>query len=424
MNARKRAWETICRMEKAGQYSNLAVDAVLRESDGNAADRALFTTLVYGVVEKKLTLDACIDALLKERKPEPEVRNLLRLGLYQLLFLDKIPDHAAVNETVALASRKTAGYVNAILRNFLRTGKRIPLPDEKTDPIGYFSVQYSVGKPLCARLIPTFGAERTASLLTAMGKKPDVELFVNTLRVSVERLQKELAAAGYPAESDGERGLKLGKNAPVTALPGFAEGWFFVQDLASQDCVRALDPRPGMKVIDVCGCPGSKSFGAAIRMENRGEILCCDLHASKLPLVQRGAERLGIPIIATKERDARAELPEWEGKADRVICDVPCSGFGVIAKKPELRYKDPAESAGLPRIQAEILERSATLVRPGGKIGYSTCTILPEENREVVAAFLAKHADFSVAEEKQTYPDTDGTDGFYYAILQKTGGNP
>ncbi len=424
MNARKCAWEVLCRMEKAGQYSNLAVDAALRKADPEAADRALFTALVYGVIEKKLTLDACIDRFTKENKPDPQVRNLLRLGIYQLLYFDKIPDHAAVNETVALAPRRAAGYVNAILRNFLRSGKQIPLPDGKTDPVGYCAVFYSVGRDLCARLISEFGIEKTKALLAASGEKPGVCLFVNTLRTTVADLQNALGAAGYPAEPVGDRGLKLSQNAPVTALPGFAEGWFFVQDIASQNCVRALDPRPGMKLIDVCSCPGSKSFGAAIRMENTGEILCCDLHASKLPLVEKGAARLGISIIETKERDARNILPEWVGKADRVICDVPCSGFGVIAKKPELRYKNPAESVGLPIIQAAILETSSALVAPGGKLGYSTCTILSAENRSVVADFLQGHPDFSLIEEKQTYPDTDGVDGFYYAILQRTGGNP
>ena len=424
MNARKCAWEVLCRMEKAGQYSNLAVDAALRKADPEAADRALFTALVYGVIEKKLTLDACIDRFTKENKPDPQVRNLLRLGIYQLLYFDKIPDHAAVNETVALAPRRAAGYVNAILRNFLRSGKQIPLPDREKDPVGYLSVAYSVGRELCARLIEEFGEEKTESLLRAVGEKPDLCLFVNTLRVGVEELRETMAAARYESERIGENGLRIAGNAPVTALPGFAEGWFFVQDIASQNCVRALDPRPGMKLIDVCSCPGSKSFGAAIRMENKGEILSCDLHASKLPLVEKGAARLGISIIETKERDARNILPEWVGKADRVICDVPCSGFGVIAKKPELRYKDPAESVGLPIIQAAILKTSSALVAPGGKLVYSTCTILSVENHSVVADFLQEHPEFSLIEEKQTYPDTDGVDGFYYAILQRTGGNP
>ena len=424
MNVRKSAWEVLCKIERAGQYSNLAVDAVLQKEKIEGADRALFTALVYGVTERKITLDACIDGLAKGKSPEPEIRNLLRLGIYQLLFLERVPDHAAVNETVAIAPRRAAGYVNAILRSFLRSGKNIPLPKEETDPVGYCSVFYSVGRELCARLIQEYGIEKTKSLLAAAGEKPGVCLFVNTLRCEVMQLREKLTAAGFENQPFGDRGIRLAESAPVASLPGFREGWFFVQDEASQNCVRALDPRPGMKMIDVCASPGAKSFGAAIRMENRGEILSCDLHASRLSLIEKGAERLGISIIETKERDARTVLPDWIGKADRVLCDVPCSGFGVLSKKPDLRYKDPAESNGLPIIQKAILETSSALLAPGGKLVYSTCTILSAENHSVVADFLQRHADFSLSEEKQTYPDTDGIDGFYYAVLQKTGGNP
>lgn len=419
MNVRKLGWEVLCRIEQAGQYSNLAVDAAIKKHRIEGADRALFAALVYGVTERKITLDACIGRYTKERAPEPDIQSLLRLGLYQLLYLDKIPDHAAVNETVAIAPRRAAGYINAILRNFLRDGKAIPYPDKTTDPVGYCSVFYSVGRELCKRLFDEFGMERTESLLAAMGEKPGVCLFVNTLKTTVPELQNALSAAGYACEPFGDHGIRLCDHAPVPSLPGFANGWFFVQDEASQNCVNALDLKPGMKLLDVCGCPGSKSFGAAIRMGNEGEILCCDLHASKLSLVESGAKRLGVTILSTLERDARTEFPEWEGRADRVLCDVPCSGFGVVAKKPELRYKDPAGSDRLPGIQSAILERSATMLKTGGKLVYSTCTIFQAENRDVVGDFLSRHPDFSLVEEKQTYPDTDGIDGFYYAVLRK-----
>ena len=181
--------------------------------------------------------------------------------------------------------------------------------------------------------------------------------------------------------------------------------------------MEALEAEPGMRVLDVCACPGSKSFGIALEMENRGEVLAGDLHASKLLLVADGARRLGIGILSTLERDARSPLPAWEGTADRVLCDVPCSGFGVIGKKPELRYKDPALSAGLPDIQQAILHRSATLLRPGGRLVYSTCTVLPAENGQTVSCFLSDHPDFRLLRERTLYPDTDATDGFYFAVL-------
>ena len=223
MNARKLAWEVLCRIERAGQYSNLAVDAALQKHPVEGADRALFVALVYGVTEKKLTLDACIDDLARGKAPEPDVRNLLRLGLYQLLYLDKIPDHAAVNETVAIAPRRIAGYVNAILRSFLRSGKEIPLPDRQTDPVGFLSVSRSVGRELCERLIAEYGEEKTEAILRAFGEKPDLCLFVNTLRVGVDELREALAAAGYESEKIGDRGLRVAGNAPVPVLPGFAE---------------------------------------------------------------------------------------------------------------------------------------------------------------------------------------------------------
>lgn len=418
MNVRKIAWETLCRCEKAGQYSNLALDGVLKKNDLTDADRALLTNLVYGCIERQVTMDAWINELAK-RPTEPEIRVLLRLGLYQLAYLDRVPDHAAVNETVALAPKRAAGFVNAVLRSFLRREKKIDPPDRASDPVGFLSVKYSVARPLAEKWNQTFGTERAEQILRACSEKTPICLRTNTLKATRERLADELTRAGYEPEPFGRAGLRLRGNAPVAKLPKFNEGWFFVQDEASQKCVEALDAKAGMTVIDVCACPGSKSFGAAMDMNNEGRVLAFDLHRSKLSLVESGAERLGVTILTAAERDARDPLPEWEGKADRVICDVPCSGYGVIAKKPELRLKDPAASAGLPDIQKAILTRSAMLVKRGGRIVYSTCTILPEENGGVVDGFLASHPDFSEAERVTLYPDADGTDGFFYTVLQR-----
>lgn len=418
MNVRKLAWETLCKCEKAGQYSNLALDGVLKRNDLPTADRAFLTTLVYGCIEWQVTLDAWIETL-ASRAVEPEIRVLLRMGLYQLAFLDRVPDHAAVNETVALAPRRAAGFVNAVLRSFLRREKRIEPPSRESDPVGFLSVTGSVVRPLAEKMIHVFGMERAEKILRACSEKPPVCLRVNPLKTTREQLAKELSGAGYDPEPFGRAGLRLRGNVPVLALPKFDEGWFFVQDEASERCVEALDAHAGMTVIDVCACPGSKSFGAAMEMNNQGQVLAFDLHRSKLSLVENGAKRLGINILTVAERDARDPLPDWEERADRIICDVPCSGFGVIAKKPELRLKDPAASVGLPEIQQAILSRSATLLKRGGKIVYSTCTIFPEENGDAVDAFLASHPDFSEIERVSLYPDTDGTDGFFYTVLQR-----
>jgi 16S rRNA (cytosine967-C5)-methyltransferase len=183
--------------------------------------------------------------------------------------------------------------------------------------------------------------------------------------------------------------------------------------------VEALDAQKGMTVIDACACPGSKSFGAAIDMENDGRVLSCDLHANKLSLVNSGAKRLGISIVETFARDARHTEAAWIGQADRVLCDVPCSGFGVFAKKPELRYKDATQSEALPDIQLAILESACQYVKCGGQLVYSTCTLLPRENGENVRRFLEQHGEFSLLRERTLFPDTDGTDGFYFAVLKR-----
>ena len=421
-NPRAMALEVLDRVECASQYSNLALDTALRRTSMGAEDRALFTTLVYGVIERKLTLDACIAAH-SSRAPESleeHVRTLLRMGLYQLLYLDRIPDHAAVNETVSLAPKRAGGYVNAVLRSFIRSGKQIPIPDPATDPVGALSVRYSVGVPLCERFLQAFGAEKTELILAAFQRPAFPVLRVNSLRTDRDTVLRHLADADLPAEKcpESRMGIRLLRPVPVTSLPGFAEGDFFVQDEASQLCVAALDAGAGMTVLDLCACPGSKSFGAAMDMGNQGRVISCDLHANKLSLVRSGADRLGIRILETEARDAREENPAWRESADRVLCDVPCSGFGVLAKKPELRYKDPAGSCGLPQIQRDILHTAASYVRRGGKLVYSTCTLLPEENEQNVEAFLKTDPSFSLTEMRTFLPE-EGTDGFFYAVLQK-----
>jgi len=421
-NVRAVALSVLNKCASAEQYSNLALDTAIERNELKDADRGLLTVLVYGVLEKQITLDHWIGSL--SSRPVEEIdlatRNLLRMGLYQLAFLDRVPDHAAVHETVSLASKRTKGFANAILRAFLRADKKIPLPDEKIDPVAYLSVKYSFSPSICQRFLQIFGVERTESLFSAFGKKPPVTLRTNTLLVSREDLMERMEERGLSVRETLESpvGIEL-EGTPVTAAYGFEEGLFFVQDEASQLCVEALDAKEGMDVLDVCACPGSKSFGAAIDMKNKGRVVSCDLHGNKLSLVRGGAARLKIEIVETEARDARDFRAEWEGSFDRVLCDVPCSGFGVFAKKPELRYKDAEKSRGLPKIQRDILETACRYVRDGGLLVYSTCTLLPEENEDNVNAFLASHPDFSCLRMRTLYPDVDGCDGFFFAVLKK-----
>jgi 16S rRNA (cytosine967-C5)-methyltransferase len=420
-NPRRIAWDVLNKCETAEQYSNIALDTAIKRAQLSDADRGLMTVLVYGVLERMIPLDACIDHLAARGDIAPDVRNLLRLGIYQMAYLDRVPDHAAVNETVDLAPKRARGFVNAILRAFARSKKQIPIPDRDDDPIAYLSVKYSFCEALCEKFVAEFGLARAEELMEAFGHEPPLTLRVNTLRMTREELLSRISLAGIAAEATphADSGIRVLDKVPVTALCGFDDGLFFVQDEASQLCVEALDAKAHMRVLDACACPGSKSFGAAIGMENLGEVICCDLHKNKLSLVESGAARLGISILSTEARDARALRADWIGTFDRVLCDVPCSGFGVFAKKPELRYKDPAKSAGLPEIQAAILENASQYVKTGGKLVYSTCTLLSEENENNVARFLASHGEFSLLEERTLYPDTDATDGFYFAVLEK-----
>ncbi len=428
MNARQTAYAVLSSWEEKGSYANITLDHALQKQALSPADRALASALVYGVIERRITLDYIISAL-SSRKPEdidPDARCALRMGLYQLIFMDRVPPHAAVGETVALCRRRSAGFVNALLRAYTRLTAPIPMPSTKSDPAYALSVRYSVCIALAERLLDVLGTERAEAFLASTLQATPTTLRVNTQKTDREELLSHLSHATPTVYSP----VGIRTTGSVRELYGFDEGFFFVQDEASQICVSALDARAGMTVVDVCSCPGSKSFGAAIDMNNKGTLYAFDLHGNKLSLVQSGAERLGLSILRTAVRDGRSPDPSLFGLADRVICDVPCSGFGVLAKKPELRYKDPKESTALPAIQRAILEQSASYLKKDGMLVYSTCTILPEENELVVKDFLACHKDFSLLSFAvgdlrcpegmiTLMPDRHGTDGFFIARLQK-----
>ncbi len=426
-NPRALTLDLLIKAQKSEQYSNIALDKALEASLLSPADKRLAAMLFYGVTERKITLDYRISQL--SSRPVEQIDNhtlnALRIGLYQLMFTDKIPAHAAINETVSLCPRKTSGFVNGILRAHTRT-PQMSFPDENSDTVKYLSVKYSVGEPLCRRFLDIFGKDKTESLLKSIGCPPPTTLRVNTLKCDRNSLAEKIDGA-TPTELS-PHGLRV--KGAVRELFGFDTGLFFVQDEASQICVEALDAKEGMTMLDICACPGSKSFGAAINMKNTGDVHCFDLHAKKLSLIVSGAERLGLNNISVKEQDGRCQLDEFIGKADRVLCDVPCSGFGVLSKKPELRYKDPAVSDGLPDIQLAILSNACNYVKSGGILVYSTCTVFPEENEKNVERFLSAHTDFSLTpfsvgqlDAKKGYvtllPDEYPTDGFFIAKMTR-----
>ncbi len=423
-NARALALDVLTKCE-AGGYSNIALDTVIKRFGLSPQDRSLLTALVYGVIERKLTLDYYISSLssIPNSKIEKDTRNILRMGLYQLIYMDKIPAHAAINETVSLANKRSKGFVNAILRSYQREKENIKLPDG-SDKIQYLSVTYSVGAPLVKAMLGAYSFDDCESIFRAFGEKTPLTLRVNNLKTSREKMLSELGGKATPISPDGI----IIESGAVSELDCLADGKVTVQDEASQICVRALGVNSGDTVLDVCACPGSKIFGAAMAMENNGKILAFDIHESKLSLIEKGAERLGISIISTKAHDARVPIEELFGKADKIICDVPCSGFGVIGKKPELRYKNPEESARLPEIQLDILENVSNYLKIGGTLVYSTCTLLPEENENNIKKFLENHKSFELAPfSVGTLNDDTGmitllphvhhTDGFFIAKL-------
>jgi 16S rRNA (cytosine967-C5)-methyltransferase len=427
INARALALEVLTRCESGG-YSNIALDTIIKRNDLSSADRGLMTALIYGVIERKITLDYIIAYLssIPNSKIERDTRNILRMGLYQLIYMKKIPAHAALNETVNLANKRSKGFVNAILRSYLREGYKIIFP-EKINEVKYLSVTYSVGESLVEALLKTYSFLECQNIFNAFSQLSPITLRVNNLKTTRNEILSELEGA---RKTDFSPDGVILENAAVSELECLNDGRVTVQDEASQICVRALDAKKGDVVFDVCACPGSKSFGAAMTMENDGEILAFDIHENKLSLVEKGAERLGISIISTKAQDARKPIEELFGKADKIICDVPCSGFGVIGKKPEIRYKDVKESESLPKIQYDILENVQNYLKVGGTLVYSTCTILPDENENNVNKFLENHKNFKLVPfsvgdlEVESgmitlLPHTHHTDGFFIAKLVK-----
>ena len=434
--ARREAFQSLLRMERGKRYSNLEIDSSLKKNHLEGAEKGLYTALVYGVTERKISLDYLIGRL--SSRPiitlDLEVLILLRIGLYQMIWLDRIPDSAAVNESVELAKAfapKSASFVNALLRNFLRTVDRKALPwPEKNDP-DYLSVRYSCGKDV-VRLLSGSLTDPEATL-SALEGQPPVTMRANTLKISREALLEKLSEAGIAAEPTrySPDGIRLReKTIPGRVSEWLNDGILFIQDEASQLAVRAADPKPGDHLIDACACPGGKSFSAAILMQNRGEVKSFDLHKNKLSLVDAGAEKLGITILQTEEKNGAVFDASLEETADVVLCDAPCSGLGVIAKKPEIRYKELSETERLPSIQYAILSNVSRYVKVGGILCYSTCTLNQAENEGVSDLFLEEHPDFSPTDfsfgelssengHLTLLPDKHGTDGFYIAKFRR-----
>ena len=437
MSARKTALDALIACRKQAAWSNGILKEYIARDRLDRRDAALATRLCYGVVQNRGKLDFYLKQLLtgKIKDLHPAIHDILHLGLYQIYEMDKIPESAAVNESVTLAKkycpkqRFAPGLVNGVLRNAVRTKGTLAEPTTLEDI-------YSHPRELLQLLAADLGKEKLEPMLKANNEAPQTVVQVNTLRTTAEELAKELAGEGvesspHPWMPDC---LVLGSTGSVEKLDAFQKGHFYVQDAAGKLSVLCAKIPTGenTRVLDCCSAPGGKSFAAAIAMGGQGKIQSCDIHEHKVALIENGAQRLSLDSITVSRQDATAVNEAWIGQMDVVLADVPCSGYGIIRKKPDIRYKDPAQMTELPQLQLQILKQQARYVKKGGVLLYSTCTLLRRENEEVVHAFLKENDDFSLEPLllPPVFPEnTDGmltlvpgeydTDGFFIAKLRR-----
>lgn len=410
---RRTALEALERFRRDSAWSRQVMDSLARKAGLDSRDTALAARMFYGVLQNMALCDYYIGCFAKG-KLEPKVRDILRLGTYQLAFMDRIPASAAVNESVALCKSlgygRAAGLVNAVLRRLADIRHALPpVPGEGT--AAYLAVRWSHPQWLVEELIALRGYDGAEAVLSADNAEPPVYVWVNTCRTTDEALIQQLPLRRTPV------GLVLERSGDIAKLDAFRNGLFFVQDPAAHAAVMAAALRPGMTVLDACAAPGGKSFAAAVAMGDQGSVTARDILAKKLALVSEGAQRMGLRSIHCQPGDAR----DIDGSVlfDAVFADLPCSGLGVIRKKPDIRYRPFHELAALPPLQEELLDAVARAVRPGGKLIYSTCTWRESENAAVVAAFLSEHPEFTKTLERTFWPDLDGTDGFYLCRMER-----
>ena len=434
MNIRQIALRMLDEYEAGGKFINLALSNHL--TDGlSGEEKAALTALLYTSVERKLTYDYYICALSKRSESDIDLhtKNILLLGLCQLLDMRSIPDFAAVNETVKLTRNPgERSFVNGVLRSAARQKDCLPMPDEEKNYRRYLSVKHSFPLAVVKHFDSLYGREATEQMLTFFNEEKYTDITVNTLKISIEEYEKKLEKKRIDVETNtyAPTSLRIRGSVNPERLPGFAEGYFFVQDRASAICSAVLGAKEGDTVIDVCAAPGGKSFFAAINSGGGAKIHSFDLHESKLSLISSGAERLGIKIASVKCRDALDPEESLLGLADKVICDAPCSGLGVLGKKPDLRYKDFSVTEQLPELQLKILEASAGYLKPGGELVYSTCTLNPKENEQVVESFLETNDNYEAVGFAAAgidcldgcltlLPYINKTDGFFMAKIRR-----
>lgn len=433
---RQSAFDILYKIYKDSAYSNLALDSFLDASSYSGADRAFVCALVYGVCERTITLDYQLSLYLTQplKKLKPQVLTVLRMGAYQILFMDKVPVSAAVNESVKLAKNNSAafaaGLVNAVLRKVAAAGLKLP-KDENS--LSFRSVKYSCPEWMLKLWSDSYGKENADKIAEFSLGAPQTVIRVNTLKTDCDSLLASLSKKGIAASKSNtaENALILEKPGSLKNLDEYKNGLFHVQDTASQLCCKALGAKSGETVLDICSAPGGKTFTVAEMMDGGGNITACDIYPSRLSLIEDGAKRLGIKSIHTLLNDGSVynkDLP----LADKILCDAPCAGLGVIRRKPEIRFKTAAEVDKLPEIQYSILTISAKYLKPGGVLVYSTCSLNKKENEDVFYRFLGEHKDFEpirvlpeverAAEDGDTLtlmPHIHGSDGFFISAFRR-----
>jgi 16S rRNA (cytosine967-C5)-methyltransferase len=438
--ARGAAVKVLTRVEQSDAYLDKVLNRELSSPDLNELDRRLLNELATGVLRWQAKLDWILTGFYHGEFPKciPIVKNAMRVALYQILFLDKIPHAAAVNESVELVKRlkgdRSGNLVNAVLRSIIRKINAITFPERDKDVSRYFAIVLSHPLWMVRRWLTQFSEEETEQLLLANNTRPPLSLRVNPMRGSAEELLSQLVAAGIRAQRSQLHPwmLRVEGMANIGGNAAFQAGKFTIQDEGAALAVRLTDVRPGMRAIDLCAAPGGKSTAMAEMMNGEGEIISVDKYDAKLRLIEQTAQRTGFEgIIHPALGDARTIHLE---PADVVLVDAPCSGLGVLAKKPDIKWKRRQEDIEpLAELQRAILDHAATLVRPGGHLVYSTCTIEPMENEEVVQSFLKTHPEFELVPASeilpdnvvtpdgflQTYPHRHGVDGTFGARMRR-----
>ncbi len=434
-SARNAALRALIQFRRDGSWTDLLLKKELAEM--SREDAALASAITYGVLQNMQLLDFYISqySSIRIKKIMPQVLDAMRCGVYQIVFMDRVPMFAAVNETVALIKKQTnpraASFANAVLRKICAEKNNLPIPD-RDDSIRYLSTIYSHPEWLVEKFISQYGIDESEKLLKANNASAPLYIRVNTLKTTTDNLIEVLTKHGVVVDRVFELSdaLLCRSGEPLHLTDEFKDGLFYIQDIASQMAVSLLDAKPGETIIDMCAAPGGKSLVAAQNMANKGRILSFDLHPHKAQIIADNAIKYGATIIEASASDSSVTDGKLAGMADRIICDVPCSGLGIIRKKPDIRYKSEESIKSLPDVQYRILKNAAKYLKSGGRLVYSTCTILKDENEDIINRFLSEEKDFKLVPFYNSIcgscdgtitllPHINNCDGFFIAVLDR-----